>query len=774
LLVIALGVAWLPCTSAADRELRPEIVIGVVRDGPDPGEDSVPAIERELAGHLRDEQPVRFKGGFDGDWSLDGAGRALDAALADPEVDLLLLTGALATYRAVKTETLDKPVISGFVAHAGLFAGPVQDGRSAKPNLAFTTLGDRVRRDLEEFRGVIPFTALHVAVSGEVLEYLPEVRRRIAAYQESLGIEIAVVEVSPDVDDSLSQFGESAQAVYLTGLERLTPAARRRLIDALNERRLPTFSMRGRADVEDGALAAITPDMALQTVRRAALNLSRVIRGEGTADLPVLMSVDTALVINAATAVAIGWRPDRITGLRAEFVKMRSLFMEEVLELGQAYELAEAGNTALTVSDAAVEGAEQDQFRTRSSLLPQLLADLTYEKGRFDPFGDAKATRGTLVLRQQIWDDAAWADYKSSKRLFESSSLDREADRLEVLAAAGRSFLGLALAQALFRVEADNLQLTRDNLELARLRRDVGYSGRDEILRWESQLAQDQSNLLTANQDVETTRIVLNQVLGETQSRRWMPQAPEVDPDAFPFVDGRLADLFSPFNDKRGLREAMVRFALAHQPELLAEGKTIEAQDLQVNQLRRRYYVPDVFAEALWSDAFSGDGLSLVVPQDQFYSVRVGASYPLFEGGRRKHDLHRARADQTQLERRQQLVGELVEQDVRTALRRCEASFPRITFTRRSAASAAENLGLVRDRYAEGLVDVIDLLDAQNQNLVAEQLATAAVYDFLTDLVDLQRSLAWFEDEKSPEERDRFVDEIRSAAAASGREEVMP
>ena len=40
-----------------------------------------------------------------------------------------------------------------------------------------------------------------------------------------------------------------------------------------------------------------------------------------------------------------------------------------------------------------------------------------------------------------------------------------------------------------------------------------------------------------------------------------------------------------------------------------------------------------------------------------------------------------------------------------------------------------------------------------------------AAYQFLIDLVDLQRALSWFEEDKTPEERDEFVERIRTAVA---------
>jgi len=759
---------------AAADEVR-EVVIGVVRDGPHPGMDLVPSVERELAGHLRPEERTVFREGFEGDWTVEGADRVLRAALADATIDLVLITGPLGGLAAVRIEPLVKPVLSCFVTSDGTIGEPIRNGRSGKTNLSFITLGNRIRSDLETFRDLIGFSSVHVAVSPKEIDGFSEVRTRIEETALTVGIHIVPVEVPRETDDPIAGFGPDVKAVYVTGMTQLSPTERERLFERLTARGIPTWSMFGAPDVARGALGALTPDWKEQVVRRAALNLSRVIRGETASDLPVLLVVDSQLTINADTASRIGWTPSTDDRLSAVWVGAAPAEPDvERLTLAEAMRLAELGNTALTVSDAAVAGAEEDQYRARSGLLPQLLADVSYEKANVETFGDADATRGGLVLHQTIFDDTQWSVYNSSKRTYDGATLQREADRLDVLAGAARSFLSFALAEALIRVESDNLAITRSNLELARLRRDVGYSGREEILRWESQLAEDQGNVLFAEQDVETTRIALNQVLGIDQRKRWIPLNREIDETVFPWFEGRLDRSFDDITARRALSDALVGHALETTPDIAAGQSGIEAQEIQVDRLRRSYYVPSVSADLAWSDAFSASGLAFVIPQGETWSVRVGASYPILNGGRRKHDLARAGADLDGLERRQTFTRQIVEQDVRTAMRRCEGSFPRIALSRRSAANASENLELVSDRYAEGLVDVTNLLDAQNQKLISDRLATTAAFEFELDLIDLERAVAWFEMDHEEAANDGFVREIDADVAAGLNEESNP
>ena len=70
---------------------------------------------------------------------------------------------------------------------------------------------------------------------------------------------------------------------------------------------------------------------------------------------------------------------------------------------------------------------------------------------------------------------------------------------------------------------------------------------------------------------------------------------------------------------------------------------------------------------------------------------------------------------------------------------------------------------IVQDKYAQGILNVTDLLEAQNRSFKSDQNAAAAVYAFLIDLVEFQRSISWFEDEKTSQENDELLTKIHEA-----------
>ncbi len=75
------------------------------------------------------------------------------------------------------------------------------------------------------------------------------------------------------------------------------------------------------------------------------------------------------------------------------------------------------------------------------------------------------------------------------------------------------AYLNLLRAQTLERVQKENLELTRSNLELARVRQQIGISGPAEVYRWESQIATARKEVINANAQRNAAEIGVNRVL---------------------------------------------------------------------------------------------------------------------------------------------------------------------------------------------------------------------------------------------------------------------
>jgi hypothetical protein len=89
-----------------------------------------------------------------------------------------------------------------------------------------------------------------------------------------------------------------------------------------------------------------------------------------------------------------------------------------------------------------------------------------------------------------------------------------------------------------------------------------------------------------------------------------------------------------------------------------------------------------------------------------------------------------------------------------------QASGPSIDLSRDARETSLKNLDLVTDSYSLGVVSVIDLIDAQASALVSSQVAANAVYNFLIDLMELERAANHFDFFRTREERDAWLERL--------------
>jgi ABC-type uncharacterized transport system substrate-binding protein len=363
--------------------------VGIVYDGPAPdGKSLAPerlrglleSIDRETATLTGREFDVRFPEDkqLSGNWNVEQIRAAIDRQLADPEVQIVLALGIFSTSDVCGRANLPKPVIAPFavdIEAQGLPVGHDDDGRmiSGVPNLNYLSTPGTIMRDLRRFREIVPFSRVHVLTDALVPQTIPEIPAAVIAGGKALGATIAPpVLVVDSADDALAALPADTEAVYVTPLHRMSAAEFDRLVAGLIERRLPSFSLLGRDEVERGLMAGVRPEADLARLsRRIALNVQRILLGEDAGQFPVALELQQKLVINIATASAIGVFPKLRVAMEAELIDPNRSGVEKTLTLSQAVLEAVAANLALRAADRNVAAGKENVRRARSPLRPR-------------------------------------------------------------------------------------------------------------------------------------------------------------------------------------------------------------------------------------------------------------------------------------------------------------------------------------------------------------------------------------------------------------------
>jgi len=732
--------------------------VAVVEDGgrPDAAKE-VAGLEAELLEHVREGAEIRVVSdpAFNGDWTQDSVAVALDAALDDPKVDVVLVTGWLGTMEAASRGSLSKPVVSGFIQWPSLLA----IGESREPGLELLRIDRSFADEVAAFQAIVPQDWATVAIDP--------------AYMATSSLP-ANVTGQPCVDPAVcvQAFGDEVHGVMLGPLPRMSTDQRRQMIDDLSGRGIAVWSLDGPSDVEHGALATDVPSLDQARTRRLAIWIGQIARDGDTGALAVGMVIRPRLVINGKTAAELNMAFSPATVRRAEVVDADSLGPRRPeLELADVLRMARQGSETLAIQRAATESVQHDAKIAKSGLFPQIFADGGYTAtdqpltiGPGGLVGDG-AVSARLYARQIIWDDPVIGRSKSAAEIARGSLEEQRAQELDVAAEAAIAFLNLGLQSSLDGVMRANLRLTEQLLDTSHFRLEAGTAGRSEVLFWESRVASAAGEITKTEADIEDANITLAQLLGSPQDSRWQPVVKDVEPDTFPFLGGRLDEEFEDPTGREDLRTVLVDVALERSPDLKSLDSAVKAQEIQRAVAKRRFYLPTFFAEGAYRFHFNEGNQVIPGLEDDGYSVFLGLTFPLFEGLRKFGEADRASSDLVEVESRRRLRAQQVEAATRSAIERAERSYERIGYRVAARDAAYENLRIVQDRYAEGVAPIEAVAIALTQWLSASEFATLTVYEHLADLIALERAISWFEDENPEADNQVFADQLRSAVA---------
>jgi outer membrane protein TolC len=299
---------------------------------------------------------------------------------------------------------------------------------------------------------------------------------------------------------------------------------------------------------------------------------------------------------------------------------------------------------------------------------------------------------------------------------------------------------------------------------------DIGVAGPEEVYRWESQIADSRRNVLTAQSIALDTISAMNNILNRPLREMFAPEEADYRDPMSILPDHRLTDYMNNPMEIRILRDFLVAEGLAASPELKQIEAAMAAQERSITLAKREFWVPTVSLFGDVTERFSegGEGsappsigsLQLSGKNDTDWTAGVQASLPLYTGGGRRAALSRSREELSKLRYDRDNIANRIEARILNAVHLIRASYPGIRLSKDAADAAGRNLTLVTDSYVRGIKSIIDLIDAQNQALVANQQAANAVYDFLIDLMAVQRSTGSFFLFAPEKELDAWMDRL--------------
>ncbi len=349
-------------------------------------------------------------------------------------------------------------------------------------------------------------------------------------------------------------------------------------------------------------------------------------------------------------------------------------------------------------------------------------------------------------MSQVVFDESTWANLDIATAEQTARVAEAEQKKLDTIQDAATAFLDVLQSNSLKKISQANLELSHTNLGLARVRAKIGSATLADVYRWESEVAHAKTNLLSAGAVLKQAKESLNRLLNRPLTEPFSLEPATLDNENLVVSNSELLQMLGNRAGFQKLSEILTRDGLDRSPEIASFMAKIIAQERSLKSEKRSFWMPTVALTGeylnTYHDSRSG---SFSLEGEDDWSVSLNLSLPLFEGGARSARVVRAQLSLKELHLELKDTTNAVEQTIRSRMHTTQASKASIDLNRTAAEASRKNFDMVQDAYTEGTTGVVDLVDAQSSYLTAELTASNAVYQYLIDLVRLQRATGSFD-----------------------------
>ena len=394
-------------------------------------------------------------------------------------------------------------------------------------------------------------------------------------------------------------------------------------------------------------------------------------------------------------------------------------------------------NLGVLLADQNTTSARGERWNALSRLLPDVSGSVSesVRKNSLEAFGfplgpgfpsvvgpfnlfDAR-----LYASQTVFDQSAFKENSAaSHRLAAARLTYRNARDLVVLVSANLYLQALATdARAgAVRAQFESSQALYD--QATRLQQSGIVAGLD-VVRAEVRMSTDRQRATAAVNDAEKAKLRLARVIGLPIGQTFT-----------------LVNVLPNVPDPTATLDEAVQQAYRQRPDYLAAQERLKAaEDMRSAASAERLPSVKVTGDFGAIGLTAGSSLST-------YNLTGAVSIPIFNGGRT--EAHVIEAD-AELKRQQAEVADLKAQvyyDVRTAFLDLESSRQQMDTATRARDLAAQQLEQSRDRFAAGVANNIEVVQAQEAVALATDQFISAVYDVNIAKAMLAQSIGTAED----------------------------
>ena len=413
--------------------------------------------------------------------------------------------------------------------------------------------------------------------------------------------------------------------------------------------------------------------------------------------------------------------------------------LPESLTLSEAIKIAVEQNPEIKAARFQEEMIKSEVTQARSGFFPQiyftetfnrttnpmwatgakmLQGNLTQADFDLDELNDPDAISNFVSAVSMSWSvyngGQTWIGWKQAKQNHAAASLMLKRVGQEVISRAAEAYVSLLLALENLAVIDQTLETAKANLKMVRSRFKSGFVVKSDFLRANVRIADLEQQRLEAESNVKVARAMLNAAMGMSTDKPL-----------------HLVTPFKKCAETKGPVEHWITMALSNRPDLERIRYQEDIAKKEIDKSRAGHF-PDL--EFVGNYEINSEDYS---DTENNYAIGAVMRLNLFSGHRISAKTKGAKSSFSRIQEFRKGMELTVGVQARESFLKAQSAWKRIQVAKAAVDQAKEGLRIIRNRYKNGLLTIVALLDAETAYQQARTNHFKALHDYKVARIQL-------------------------------------
>ncbi len=765
----------------------PSVRIAFVFDGKSPANDYFlenfkKSITKSMGKGRKVEYPANLV--FVGDWTENGVKAQCNKAMNSNATTVVAL-GYIASKYFSTVKSKSKMIVT--IDQYGL-----RDFGSG-----FFSQVDQFTQKLESFHRITNYKKVAIMMNDSYYAMEKDWNKFIKSKLKDKSINFVVVPVGNDVTAAMAKVPSDVDAAFILPQFKLTIEQLELMFNQMADRKIMTFSALGESDVKLGCMMGSGAlDLDRKISDATSFNILSVLDGNKVPTQKIMFMEDSIMFVNMDTCEKVGFQPQlRLLNASKVITKKQA----PVFDLSAVFNRLDEQNLDIEQKSHLVKAASRAALSAKLRYLPTVSVNLGYQM-----YDNTYASSAALLIPEKtgifgvgidqvIYSPALVTNIlvKSKKVKFEKAEYKMTEQNMGIDLA--NLYIDTLMLRNQIGVQQEYVQEARENLAIARVREKMGFCGKEEVMRWASQLNISEQRLLDMTADYKNVKIAISKFLNNMDTPQnfnfELKPLTAMDP-AFYTSELNVIDYVRTPQALEAFTAMLVDEAYNVSPELEKLKWAIKMKKNERSMYVQKFILPDAKLsyqyQTLMGREWGKDAANLNIPAGviapvplnlplNYDPLRASSSYSRFgiyaqwkpfEGGSKFAEIARINEEIKELNAHEMSVKLTLQQKVRSVVNKAIAAYFSIEKDYKATFAAKENYEKVKADYLANKAPITQLIDAQSTYFNSKLRAANSQNEFFKQLVWVQRAICSVNWTKADPSAKAWIEKVKTDLVA--------